>query len=165
MGAIQCYSCSLLQLFTSTSLISHFSRSRPRHCDPMGVYLFIHFIDKIKKPALVDTVEDVGWYVTLVILTTCIHGDIHTHDITNLFKQCYIPPMPKHTCMRATHSFGHFQIPRPLMSNKRKIGKHAHTYMHACMHATHSPNHYQIPHMLKLNRRKLRSHHQPVIPT
>ena len=50
---------------------------------------------------MIDTLEDVGWCVT--ILTSCIRGGIHTHNITNLFKQCYVPLMPMHTCMQLIH--------------------------------------------------------------
>ena len=49
---------------------------------------------------MLDTLEDVEWYVTLTILTTSIQEDIRTNNITNLFEQCYIPLMLIHACMQ-----------------------------------------------------------------
>ena len=59
--------------------------------------------NKLKYQTLLDTLEDVEGYVTLTIPTTCIEGGVHTYIITTLFKQCYIPLMPIHTCMQHIH--------------------------------------------------------------
>ena len=44
-----------------------------------------------KYQILVDTLEDVGWYVTLTILRAEIYGDIHTDSTTELFKNVIFP--------------------------------------------------------------------------
>jgi hypothetical protein len=41
---------------------------------------------KLTDQPLVDTLEEVGWFVTLIILKASIQEGIHTNIITNLFK-------------------------------------------------------------------------------
>ena len=75
--------------------------------------------NKLKYQTLLDTLEDVGWYVIVTIFTSGIRGGIHTNNITNLFGQWYILLMPIH----ATSPPNRHQIPHPTHTQQTYIRK------------------------------------------
>ena len=79
--------------------------------------------NEIKYQLMVKTLENAIWYVTLTILTRGIWGGIHKNNITNLFKQCYIPQMAIHACMQNIHTIV-IKYLTLLMLNKCKLDNH-----------------------------------------
>lgn len=89
----------VLQLLASSSLNSLFFKDR----DPTTV-IQRECIYMTQLPTLVDTLEDVGWYGTLIILTTSTRTTSPTFSNNALTLYCS-------SCMHATHSPDLYQIP------------------------------------------------------
>ena len=81
-----------------------------------------------------DTLEDVGWYVTLIIFTPSICGGIKTNSITNPFEQCYIPLMPIHAWMpqnsRNSHQISHLTRAQQIKLEKLQTTNNLHLSNH-----------------------------------
>jgi hypothetical protein len=83
----------------------------------------LHSNTKTQYQPLVATLEDDGWYATLTLLTANVHGIIHDENISNVFKQCYIPLMPTHAYMQQIHLLA-IKYLKLLMLNKRRFENH-----------------------------------------
>lgn len=71
----------------------------------------------------VDTLEEVGWYVTFTVLATCIQRGFYTDNITKLYKQCSVPLMPTHVYILQIQllAIKHLTL---FMINKQKLENH-----------------------------------------
>jgi len=76
-----------------------------------------------KYQSLVDALEEVGWYVTLAILTLGIQGAIHVNNIANLFEQCCIP------LMHATNPHDSYQLSHTTHAQQTRNKTIVHKYL------------------------------------
>ena len=83
---------------------SHFCQD----CDPTTVVQR----NKLKYQTLVGTLEDVGWYLTLTILTTTIQGSIRMNEHHRPIWTM-LDPFYAHVCMHATNPLDSYQILDP----------------------------------------------------
>lgn len=109
-----------------------------------------HSNTKTQYQPLVTTLEDDGWYATLTLLTTDVHGTIHNDNISNVFKQCYIPLMPTNAYMQQIHLLA-IKYLKLLMLNKRQFKNHqihiiiTEIYSHIVTHPPNKPPKKKIP--------------------